>query len=80
MIFPVVVATISPLMNPLTESKRYQYLVIFDGCSPDKEAGEENRMSVLNAYGAQGWELVSVCAPVETYKGDSFCYYFKRSA
>jgi hypothetical protein len=69
-------------MNPvLTESsKRYEYMIIFDGCSSDIEAGEAKRMSILNHYGEDGWELVSVCAPVKTYKGDSFCYYFKRPA
>jgi hypothetical protein len=62
-----------PSMNP-----RHEYLIIFDSCSSDPDVDEATRTSLLNHYGEEGWELVSVCAPVKTYKGESFCYYFKR--
>jgi Domain of unknown function (DUF4177) len=79
-IFSVAVTYRLSSMNPLEqEPRRYEYLIIFDSCSSDPDVDEATRMSLLNHYGEEGWELVSVCAPVKTYKGESSCYYFKRA-
>ena len=57
---------------------KYEYKVIYDMVSKAPEVSEATRERILNAHGADGWELVSVCAPVFTYKGECYCYYFKR--
>ena len=56
---------------------KYQYKVIYDGHNPSLEADVHNK--ILDAYGDQGWELVSVVFGPETSRGPStFIYYFKR--
>lgn len=54
---------------------KYEYLVYT--CDDASMAKSVRQSDMLNEYGKQGWELVSVttnCMPFNVYR----CFYFKR--
>jgi len=52
--------------------KKYEYLVL-GICSNTSVGKSSEQQKILNEYGEQGWELVSIIKGVER-----FIFYFKR--
>ena len=58
--------------------KTYEYKLILDQTSKAPEVNEQTRERILNAHGAEGWELCGVSVSEDSLKGECFFYYFKR--
>ena len=58
--------------------KKYEYKVIHDMTSLCEEVTEKTRERILDAHGAEGWELCAVTVSTVPIKGECFIYYFKR--
>ena len=56
---------------------KYEYLIQLQGYDPEIELDQD--LHTLNLRGEDGWELVSVCGPIESAThGLAWHYFFRR--